>query len=865
MKHLNPDLDNITTVDLKGTPSGGLRYIGVDSDNQIVQVPAPGQTTMEIDTLVVINQGEGFYFDTNNNAPFTSGCWAIGREVVLTANFTSPANSPHNGIAITGTIQSVDELFSESTMMFDRVRITVDNAQNHARATEDAFDGRTEFGGVNGAYEIQRDDLTATPDPIDGEYTLSTVASILNDRVGVGYEDRQNLGGLIGSVVNANRAISNTDTVVYSTTGRNNRPVRTWVFWGWDTEEDGSPVVHPDTGIRSIVVGPSLLGTSAFGSGGLYPSRTFTGWNSSGTTGNAEDNGLLVENPSNPAQYGIVGGSPYITAVNAGSAERNQYARHGENNDFWDPYDFATTRGTSRLKHFGNTSHTMMSGVHHAGGIPMPNTTNNGDRTPSGTRGTRAAQQFFTLAPASTNTGLNYIDGSNNQGWHPLFSVVSNSGAVRASDGRYYLNANPEAPIISSSPLYDPNNPTATAVDGIYLTGDYVSNRTGAEAPDASWQIGANGGVNTRLNRIIYRIDRWTNAQSSSYTNESFFTRVIDRVTFCSPEQKTEEGDNVIGTEIIRPQDPIEQDPLQPSYTIIQGPPLVNENFDPDMAEGPGNMPLLDNGQAVAEEANSTLTFEGGDNITIEVTNNPDIVRISATDNAAITNIQNILDGSNVIDVSEGATPRVVPEGDIAWVSPDELYVNISAGNATIADPPSGFNFEDGNWLRIGADDVAVRAVVEIPATVSVSNPVIVPAGSIADFPGDFNQYWNNTGNLAVVTGTSDFTSNSGWTLVGDGNTDTPREHTQVFAVDTTTAEQTITINRAGGHELPLPSTTVGYTVQCYEEITDTNIDANAFFSLFLPRFTRILSNGNVQIVIPQNTINGNVKIEIRA
>ena len=650
MKHLNPDLDNITTVDLKGTPSGGLRYIGVDSENQIVQVPAPGQTTMEIDTLVVINQGEGFYFDTNNNAPFTSGCWAIGREVVLTANFTSPANSPHNGIAITGTIQSVDELFSESTMMFDRVRITVDNAQNHARATEDAFDGRTEFGGVNGAYEIQRDNPDATPDPIDGEYTLSTVAGILNDRVGVGYEDRQNLGGLIGSVVNANRAISNTDTVVYSTTGRNNRPVRTWVFWGWDTEEDGSPVVHPDTGIRSIVVGPSLLGTSAFGSGGLYPSRTFTGWNSSGTTGNAEDNGLLVENPSNPAQYGIVGGSPYITAVNAGSAERNQYARHGENNDFWDPYDFATTRGTSRLKHFGNTSHTMMSGVHHAGGIPMPNTTNNG--APSGTRGTRAAQQFFTLAPASTNTGLNYIDGSNNQGWHPLFSVVSNSGAVRASDGRYYLNANPEAPIISSSPLYDPNNPTATAVDGIYLTGDYVSGRTGAEAPDASWQIGANGGVNTRLNRIIYRIDRWTNAQSSSYTNESFFTRVIDRVTFCSPEQKTEEGDNVIGTEIIRPQDPIEQDPLQPSYTIIQGPPLVNENFDPDMAEGPGNMPLLDNGQAVAEEANSTLIFEGGDNITIEVTNNPDIVRISATDNAAITNIQNILDGSNVIDVS---------------------------------------------------------------------------------------------------------------------------------------------------------------------------------------------------------------------
>ena len=110
-----------------------------------------------------------------------------------------------------------------------------------------------------------------------------------------------------------------------------------------------------------------------------------------------------------------------------------------------------------------------------------------------------------------------------------------------------------------------------------------------------------------------------------------------------------------------------------------------------------------------------------------------------------------------------------MPEGDIAWVSPDELYVNISAGNATIADPPSGFNFEDGNWLRIGADDVAVRAVVEIPSTVSVTNPVIVPAGSIADFPGNFNQYWNNTGNLAVVTGTSDYTSNSGWILVGDG------------------------------------------------------------------------------------------------
>lgn len=112
-----------------------------------------------------------------------------------------------------------------------------------------------------------------------------------------------------------------------------------------------------------------------------------------------------------------------------------------------------------------------MRWYYQSGGLRARNTT--GDRTPGTMRGNPSvtgpnpSKAFVVMAPDSTNTGLNYrqqqqtTEGThgNNYGWSPFFSVVSGSGAIRASDGRYYINSNPGAPIIPSSPLYDPKNP----------------------------------------------------------------------------------------------------------------------------------------------------------------------------------------------------------------------------------------------------------------------------------------------------------------------------------------------------------------------------------------------------------------------
>ena len=252
MKHLNPDLDNITTVDLKNIANGTVRYIGVDSDDQIVMAPRPSNgSEFTVDNTPpnpVIVEGGAFYFDTDAIALDRLPCYEVGDQVVLTANVSAGETgaAEHNRIAILGEIARVDDTATG-------VRVVVRDAQHLNKRlrsvgagnefTLNAFNGDAAFGGVAGQYAVAID--STRTDSI-ASYTLATVSNITDAGLGRGLLGIRmpSVGGFYPSTsANAGFGVGidhdqNRDEV-YGTDSAEGANYNRWTFWGWDEEVDG--------------------------------------------------------------------------------------------------------------------------------------------------------------------------------------------------------------------------------------------------------------------------------------------------------------------------------------------------------------------------------------------------------------------------------------------------------------------------------------------------------------------------------------------------------------------------------------------------------------------------------------------------
>ena len=813
MKHLNANLDNVTNVELKDTPTGDIRFLGVDSDGDIVESLLPtsiggGTLTTESGTRT-ITEGESFYFDAPR-AEYDSACWRAGTNVVLTTTATD-----HTGISITGTITSAEERLNRTTRTFDTIRIIVENA-----ADTTAFDGSI-AGQTAGSYTTVS----------SGDYTLSVDPCIINTNTGVGFDITSESSSWYDGTYSSRVILASGDVTSDVTTRRNYR----WMFWGWDTEPDGSPILHPDTGLPSIQIAESSI----------RPAERFAA-----TTPGAPENfggNFVTDNVSGiTGTNEIRGGAPYYNQVEDGSSNSALIGYWAENDARGEA--FSPGREGSTEISFSNAMGTNRSRndiTYQAGRRRDANPSPGSGRTPTITASTQRAFPFFIIAPASDIVGVTHTVGGVRQGWSPFFSMVSGSGAVRASDGRYYINATPDAPIQPGTPLYDSTNPTQRAVDGIYLNGDY-SVQSGRNV-HSSWT--------NRLDRTIYKITRFRTIDPMTDQRWNF-VRALDRDETGDADGATSFGADIDGLTITTPDDT----PADTGTTITPTNAFSRVTSGSNTAE--------------ADEVQDTLTLIAGANITIDIDEGTDAVTISSTDDASVTEITNILDGVvNVTDVSEvvaadAGTHEDIDPGDVAYVTPTELYVNISSATVTVNDVPAMF-FEDGpdssgrqivpaEWLRIGRDPVSSNAVIDV----SGDTLYYIPIGSIAWLSA--TQQWANVSDFPQILfnpGTASFDDVSIWKMMGDGTADprTVREHTSVHSVDTSTGEVTITVEQST-HGLPVPTASIGYTVQAFEELATAGD-----YSMVLPQSTIIRSTGNVELIFPENTINGQVKIEIRA
>ena len=799
MKHLNANLDNVTNVELKETATGSIRFLGVDGSGDIVQATLPpgGGGGAQIFTAQnEIQENEGYYFEATASS-FTTPCWRVGTEVILTSTYAGEED-----IAISGIINEIEDQLDEVTETFTHRRVHIntlvsegsDGAFNGDLVTQAA--GRFRLStGSSGNYCLTVQTCLATD---NSEFTGSRVPAGFpggGDFTGVGVAGAPASTGAnrfnpAGSPSAYTRQALPTDdrTAVYNT--------RNWArfpFWGWATEEDGSPILHPDTGIPSIVVAENGAG------GNLGFNQQESTYGPAAAQNYTRSSVLPAPNfdlinwvPSNDPAYDADNNSQNLTDRNGNALM--ELAGNFFGNNFYSlvrPHAYATAgMGTSEPGNYGayaeggfigfyrgdtlTDSYGEIGDVVSAGQLRRANET--GDRTARNAfqRRSHRAQPFFVLSPGSTNVGYNKRVtvgniGIFNQGWSPFFAVTSGSGAVRASDGRYYINATPNAPIIETSPLYDPDNPTTTAVDGFYLNGTFEQTRGLTVGTD--WTV--------QLDRAVYRIDVNANSNAGALNagRRWEFSKVSDRHVFGAQQKLTDEGQNIFGFREIEPIDP-GQDEDTPTtnavaYTTIQ----------------------TGDGEIVATEANETLRFIAGDNVTIEVAEGtPDTITISSTDDAALTEITNVLEGTDVIDVSAATdgTPVDVSLGDIAYVSPTELYINVSA----TPDPspvglPSTFFLDttntDGNdanndgfddvtgeqitplgWLRIGGETATIEthAVIDVTAGDAV---YFIPDGSVVWFSAT-EQFANSTGAGQYIRPTDDLSTATGWLRLGDGD-----------------------------------------------------------------------------------------------
>ena len=118
-------------------------------------------------------------------------------------------------------------------------------------------------------------------------------------------------------------------------------------------------------------------------------------------------------------------------------------------------------------------------------------------------------------------------------------------------------------------------------------------------------------------------------------------------------------------------------------------------------------------------------------------------------------------------------------------------------------------------------------------------------------------QFFNNSGAGHTLFGhtVASLTADTNWLKIGDGNTDADLSHTEPRTINTTSGVVIEPIT-AMQHGLASP---YDFTIQVYEELSTD------MWSLVLPDTVVINSStGEINITFPQNTINGNVKIEIR-
>ena len=840
MKHLNANLDNVTNVDLKENATGGTRIIGVDSTGDIVEVTLPASTggggSVNVSLPNQIERGESFYFE-GAIADFDSACWTEGATVTLTTDATN-----HGGISITGTISVVEERFNYDTSTYDTIRITATNAGNTTGAT-DAFSG----GQPNYSPELNLYNVDTT-----ANYTLSVPACVVDTSTGIGYDRNSGSSTFYGSSYAFQVPGSISPTQTGQAAGRN-RPQCRWIFWGFDEDENGNQILHPDTGIPSIVVAEYARTTAQQYSttDPDHPNNPPSSWfRNLGTT--ATSQGWLFGTNM------VIGGAPYPNQVRQGSANATRTGYLVES----DPRGPSFNEGLE-----GTTVYTIGTGiggnepgfanVNLGGLLPAANTPSRSRESANNQVAGTVAKTFFVWAPATTNCGLTR---GTDQGWSPFFSVVSGSGAVRASDGRYYINATPAAPLLPSSPFYDPANPDALDVSGFYLNGEIVEGEDGRlnSLVDDRGSIPLGHGWTARLDRTIYRITEFTNNNSTT-TNGWRYVRALDRDETGLSDTVASLGEDVNGVRVIVP---VETDAESTE-------PIANQNAFSRVVSG--------SEVAEADEVQDTLTLVAGDNISIDIEPGSDTITISSTDSAEITEINNILDGTNIVDVSGAITTTneiPVADGDIAYVSATELYVNNTGGSVNVGTPSTFFHennvppfpsstldpdfpqrVPDG-WLRIGGD----AQTIDIPSVVDVSgasltNGISVQPGSIA-WISITEQYWNASGaNIVVIDPTTGFNDTSLWLRFGGDDEAAALSHTEPRTIDTTTMASVQDVLQTD-HNLAAP---YNFTVQVYEDMGSNN------YSLVLPD-TVIVNDvtGNVQVTFPQGTVNGMVKIEIR-
>ena len=977
MKHLNANLDNVTNVELKETATGAVRFIGVDGTGDIVQAELPpntggGTIIIQPQTKTEIERGNGYYFDADV-AMVDSACWRVGN--MFTLSVAPGGSNPydlHEDVIISGVISEIVDLLDDTGMAYGMRRIHVNQLASVSTGQNDAFGGN--FGrvgfyelatGTGGQYCLQADSCTTNDNQNGGVEILQ--AGVARQRI----SDDPNYKGA-PSTNQQNTPNTQRSMVLPGQNTRNQvlglRNYMRWPFWGWDTNPDGTPVLHPDTGLPAIIVAePNRAGQADNLTRGIRATQGYNRPRSSiNTAPFAAEDGLFTPNqPANTIQ--IIGGAPYADSMQMGAPNVWNYGLY-----------FNGQRSYSYSQSYQTRGFDLMNQTQLAGGFPMPNdyaTTGNNPRVPSTQfDNNHRASAFFTLAPASSNTGIdyrnqqqpdygNYVTFENGEpqvrwGWNPFFSIRSGSGAVRASDGRYYINPNPNAPILSTSPYvaHGDANQGDPAFDGIYLNGDYQArNIDQSDLPHSSWTI--------QLDRAIMKYTRWWSATA-------YWESALLGATINEPSVVKLPGDDVFPFGYLPPVDM------------------------PDQTDTPVNNVIAyttintDNGTVTATQEAETLNIVSGENITITATEgDPDTIVISATDAASTTEITNLLEGTDIHDVrgvvtATTSTHVTIGTGDVAYVSPTELWVNNTNAAIIVDQDIDAFDFDSEGFLRIGEDITITPSVVDVSAA-TLMRPVFVAAGSVA-WLSSTEQYWNassvnqvvisavtadyatpdwlrlgdgqsiaedfefstitvsdspdsnaSTGNIVAnshadtlnlrgsgaVTLTTDPDSDtitiavpssdvdttavidvraattaapiavaaqdtayvsatelyvnttgstqmvtepatfdfSAWLRIGEANqARTIREFTVVRAVDTTTAPVTETVLQTD-HTLAAPSATIGYTVQVYEELATAGD-----YSLVLPQTTIIRANGNVEIVFPQNTINGNVKIEIR-
>ena len=835
MKHLNANLDNVTNVELKETATGGTRIIGVDSTGDIVEVTLPASTggggSVNVSLPNQIERGESFYFE-GVIADFDSACWAEGATVTLTTDATN-----HGGISIVGTISVVEERFNYDTSTYDTIRITAINAGNTTGATDAFSGGQPNYSPTLNFYDV---DTTAN-------YTLSVPACIADVSTGVGFDRNSDSASFYGQnhPFGASGSINPTD----NRAAIESRPTCRWIFWGFDEDENGNQILHPDTGIPSIVVAEyARTSAQTYGTGADHPNNPPSSWfRNLGTT--ATGQGWLFGTNQ------VIGGAPYPNQVEHGSANATR-SGYIVNTDPRGASFNEGLEGTTRVT-WGNGwggNDAEFANINLGGLLPAANTPSRSRASANNQVAGTTAKTFFVWAPATTNCGLTR---GTDQGWSPFFSVVSGSGAVRASDGRYYINATPAAPLLPSSPFYDEANPDALDISGFYLNGEIVEGEDGRlnSLVDDRGSVPLGHGWTERLDRTIYRVTDFTNSNSTTMSGWRY-VRTLDRDTFGLSDTVASLGEDVNGVRVIVP---VETD-AEPTE------PVANQNAFSRVVSG--------SEVAEADEVQDTLTLIAGDNISIDIEEGTDTITISSSDEAEITNITNLLDGLDVVDVSGAtdASPIAVPDGDIAYVSETELYVNNTGASVDVGLPSTFFHennvppfpsstldpdfpqrVPDG-WLRIGTEEIRDRSVIDVSDTTSID---LVPDGAIA-WISPILQYWNASGinQFVLDPSTVSFATDPNWLQIGDGNSDADLSHTDIddAPVDAT-VDRTIMISDHG-------LTGNNFSVQTYEEI---GAAMSNDWSLFLPDTLIIRSNGNIEITIPGNTVAGRVKTEIRA